>query len=66
MTEKIHSKNPHVIWQCDPEDGVSEKALVVETYSDVVTIKQDGRYINVNYGTIDDLCRLLRKLKNEQ
>jgi hypothetical protein len=53
----------YIIWQPDPEDGVAEKAILVESYSDVITLQQNDQSININYESIDELCKLLKKLK---
>lgn len=67
MTEKIGSKNAHIIWQQtgDEENPVAERPLLIETYNDVISIGQEGKSINLNYGSIDELCKLLKKLKTE-
>lgn len=64
MTERTKG-NDYIIWQNDPEDGISEKALLVEAYSYVVSISQEDRNINVNYESIDELCKLLKQIKKE-
>jgi hypothetical protein len=63
MTEKNY-KESWTLWQ-EVEDGLGEPAIVVELYSDgMVCLTQEGRDININYESIDELCKLLKKLKN--
>jgi hypothetical protein len=68
MTEGIaFAEGNHIIWQNVSEDlGVSEAALLVEKYSDVITITQEGRHININYETIDEVVKLLKQLKKDR
>lgn len=63
MTEKNHEES-YTLWQEAGEDSVSEKPLIVSSYSDVICISQEGREINVNYESVNELCKLLKKLKH--
>jgi hypothetical protein len=47
-----------VFWQQSEEVG--EPALIVRTYDRLIEISQEGRYININAGTVDELCRTLK------
>lgn len=64
MTEKVGRPNSHIIWQ-EVEDGVGEPALLFEPFNDCLQVSQAGAVINVNYQSIDELCKLLKKLKKE-
>jgi hypothetical protein len=64
MTEKTKG-NDYIIWQNGPEDGISEKAILIEAYTDVISIQQQEGSININYESVDELCKLLKQLKKE-
>lgn len=61
-------KESHIMWQNElPEgEGMSEQAILVETYNDMVQIIQDEQIINLNYESIDSFCKLLKKVKRER
>lgn len=66
MIEKVSRPNSHIIWQQTEEDGVAEPALLLEPFNDVIQLSQDGNVINLNYESLEELCKLLRKLKKER
>ena len=59
------SKESYIVWQNDPQDGVAEPALLIEKYLDTVSITQKDNCINVNYESIDELCKLLKKIQKD-
>lgn len=63
MTEKLY-KDARIIWQKGSDDGVAEKPIVLEIYTDVICLKQENQSINVNYESIDEFCKLLKSLKH--
>jgi hypothetical protein len=65
MTTKTKGSD-YIIWQVEPEDGVSEKPILIECYSDIVSITQEDSSINLNYESIDELCKLLKEIKKRQ
>lgn len=65
MIEKVNRPNSHIIWQQAEEDGIAEPAILVEPYNDVMQISQDGSVINLNYKSVDEFCKVLRKLKKQ-
>lgn len=56
------SKYAVVMWQGEPQDGqgLAEPALLIEFYSDCISIKQDEDSVVINYESIPDLCKLLK------
>jgi hypothetical protein len=56
----------YIIWQEDPNDGVAESAILVEAYSDIISFQQNDSSININYESVDEICKLLKKLKTEK
>lgn len=50
------------MWQTDPEEGVAEPAILIENYSDTIALTQNGSVINLNYESVDEFCKHLRKL----
>ena len=49
-----------IIWQ-ESEHENSEQALLVRAWgSDLITITQDDRDINLNHSTVAELCKLLK------
>lgn len=62
MNKQVY-KDAHILWQKDPEDGVAEKPILVEVYNDLLCISQEDNSVNLNYDSIDELCKLLKKLK---
>lgn len=65
MTQTIHSNDPVIVWQEEPNDGIAEQPLLVESYSDVISITQREASININFGSVDELCKLLKAMKKE-
>lgn len=65
MTDKVSRPNSYVIWQ-EVEDGVGEPALLIEPFHDCLQISQAGSVINLNYESVDELCKLLKRIKKEQ
>jgi hypothetical protein len=61
MTTKTKGSD-YIIWQVEPA-GVSEKPILIECYSDIVSITQEDSSINLNYESIDELCKLLKEIK---
>lgn len=57
------SKDTWVLWQTEPEEGAPESAVMIEAYGDVISITCEGRVININYESVDELCKLLRQIK---
>lgn len=56
------NRKAFVIWQDNP-DGNAEPALLIETFHDAFTITQDGRYVQINYSTVKELCRIMKQLE---
>lgn len=65
MTQKINTKDPIVIWQEEEQDGIPEQPLIIESYSDVISLTQRDNSINLNYDSIDEVCRALKAMKKE-
>lgn len=64
MIEK-NSQKSWTFWQSQSE-GVPEPAILIEEYSDSVSLTCEGNRININYESLDELLKLLRKIKREQ
>jgi hypothetical protein len=64
MTTTVN-KDSIVIWQETKNEDmpVSEPALVITPFSDTIYIEQEGHQINLNYGSLDEFCRVLRSMK---
>jgi hypothetical protein len=60
MIIKPH-KNSLIVWQEDPEDGVAEKPVLLECYNDVIAMTQGDNTINLNYETVAEFCKALKK-----
>jgi hypothetical protein len=59
-------KESFIIWQeLDTDSGLPEPALLIERYNDIVSIQQGKEYINLNYDSIPELIKLLRKIHKE-
>lgn len=57
-------KESFIIWQEGTDDNpIGEPALLIESYSDVFSIQQEDRSININYDSIDGLIKLLKQIK---
>lgn len=55
------AKVSKVMWQQgDTENGIGEPALLIEFYSNSVSITQEDRHITINKETIPDLIKLLK------
>lgn len=64
MIEVTNKKSSIVMWQPDPEEGVAEKALLIETYIDIFTIRQGDDCISINYESIPELIKALKIVKD--
>jgi hypothetical protein len=64
MTEKNY-KESWTLWQTAPEDSVEETPLIIEAYGDVVSIKCNGESVNLNYESIPEFIKLLKKIKKD-
>lgn len=54
-----------VIWQ-KSDDGTPQQALLIEAYSDVIQIGQDGTRIDLNYESVKELCSVLKSIKRPE
>jgi len=63
IVTNVCSKNAVVIYQ-QVGDGVGEPALLVEYYSDSVSITQGDDCILINRETVGELCKLLKTPKS--
>jgi len=56
-----------VIWQdASDEYGVGEPALLLEGYSDTITITQGDQSVIINYETIKELVKAMKVLQQEK
>lgn len=62
MYIESNAKESWTCWQNDPEDGVAEPALLIEKFVDSVCITQGDSCIHVSIGSVEDLCKHLRKI----
>lgn len=60
MIIRPHNKSV-IVWPEDPDDGVSEKPILIECYSDVISIAQGDNVININYYTVQEFVKELKK-----
>lgn len=61
-----NARESQTIWQTVTNDGLDlpgEPAIVVESYRDCIAIHQVERSVLINYETIPELIKLLKKLK---
>lgn len=57
-------KPDFILWQTGPHNGVAEPALLIKKYIGTFEISQGGDHeLIVNYETIPELIRLLRKIQ---
>ena len=56
----------YIIWQECDDDSISEKAILIEAYSDVISIQQEDSSVNLNYESVDEFCKLLKKIKAQR
>ena len=57
----------HIVWQGDSKiEKAPEPALLITALKDgLIEIQQENRYVIINYENIDEICKLLKKLKNQ-
>lgn len=58
MTKQI-SENQVLIWQ-DTAEGMPEPALLITKYEDIISVEQEGRYINLNPETLKEFIKALK------
>jgi hypothetical protein len=54
-------KSPVLVWQ-DVEEGVGEPAIALDKYNDILVFKQADNEVNLNYETIPELCKTLKRI----
>jgi len=54
-----------VIWQSQ-EPGVSEPAILIEPYSDVMRVTSEGGYIQINYESLEEFVKALRQAAKQR
>lgn len=65
MIVKPH-KESRIIYQSTTEDmPVPEPAILVEVYTDIFNLSQEGATLAIGYETIPDLIKVLRELKQK-
>jgi hypothetical protein len=64
MTEKTR-QDSLIIWQ-EQEEGVPEPAILFEPYGDVIAITVEDNVININYESVDEICKALKNLKKNR
>lgn len=59
--------NAHVLFQpFDDEHGVAEQAIAASVDSaGSIVLDQEGRHIVIDKASVNELCRLLKKLQKE-
>jgi hypothetical protein len=59
--------NGRVLWQEGTDDmPIAEPALLITGNADIVTVEQEGRYINLNYESVDEFIKVLREIKKHR
>lgn len=59
-----NAKNSITFWPedpDDPDDGVAEKPIVIEIYSDSICLEQRGNSILIQRENVDEFIRAIRK-----
>lgn len=64
MTQTV-TKNTIVFWQTNT-DGCAEEAIAIEPYQDVITLNQGDDLIRINYDSLDEFIKQLRKIKKDR
>lgn len=62
---RLNSEESYTLWQ-EWAESPSEPAIVVEVFDDIVSLQSDNGYVNLNYHHIDELCKLLKRIKKEK
>jgi hypothetical protein len=62
---ELTAQDSWVFWQRDDETGVGEEAILIEKYSDTISLTCNGHSINLNYDSLNELLKLLRRIKKE-
>ena len=60
MIQKPYGEST-IILQEYPEYGVAEKPIVIEQYSDVISLSQNGESINLNYHMVNEFIKVLKR-----
>lgn len=59
----INHQHSSTFWQTGSEDGLPEDAIVIEGYKDTMALTQGSDVINVNYESLDEFIKELRRMK---
>lgn len=62
MVQSVNNDKAIIMWQTQ-EDGAPEEALLLTPFFGCFTIENGKTEINVNYESIDDLIKALKKMK---
>lgn len=54
------AKDSIVFWQTELENGVAEPAVLIEFYSDSVSLVQDGNRISLNNDSLSEFIKILK------
>lgn len=59
--------NAHVLFQPTDENGFTEVAIAASVDSSgFIVLEQEGRHIVINPAAVNELCRLLRMLRDTE
>ena len=62
--QKLYGKEPRaILWQEKKDDGLIEKAIVIEIYEDCLTLVQDGQEIIILHDCVEPFIKMLRMAK---
>ena len=59
------TENSKLIWQ-NVNEGIPEPALLITPYIDCIQIEQADQTININYETVNELCKVIKNLKEPE
>ena len=59
------TENSKLIWQ-NVNEGIPEPALLITPYIGCIQIEQADQMININYETVNELCKVIKNLKEPE
>ena len=61
-----NAKNSITFWPEDPEDGVAEKAIVIELYSDCISLTQRGSDITIQRENVAEFIKAIKQAEKQK
>jgi len=66
VAQKISNENSTIFWQEWVEYSAGEPAILIENYTDCVTLTQEGRHVNINQHELAAFIKVLQQIAKDK